>query len=205
MKTIAFLLTMLWVYAPNGYPQDAGFKKVDPEKVNQWIGDFQFILIPANRFTYEEPYMSFMLISGDRFVYQTQGSKENPGERRIDKTVIGRITSHQMETNPNGKVCRIKLQVETDAGVSFAAGFNIKPTGEASSWISRNHSSSKKHISGWLASPGETRFEVGPVSTDLALFPWEREKTSPSWYEYLLGSRPYQYDYEYHPSGGKRN
>lgn len=67
-----------------------------------------------------------------------------------------------------------------------------------------HHSSSKRHITGWLLSPGETKFEVGPVSTDLALFPWDLEKTPPSWYDYLLGSRPYQYDYEYLPSGGRK-
>lgn len=205
MKTITFVLMMFWVCTPIVCPQDANFKKVNSEQVNQLIGDFQFILIPANRFTYEEPYLNFLLVSGDRFVYQTQGSNDNPEERRINKTVIGKITSHQTETTRNGKVTRIKLEVETDAGVSFAAGLTIKPSGESSSWISRNHNSSKRQITGWLASPGETSFQVGPISTDLALFPWDQEKTPPSWYEYLLGSKPYQYDYEYLPSGGKKN
>ncbi len=204
MKTTTFVLIMFCVCTPIAFPQDANNNKATSEQVNKMISDFQFILIPINSMEYTEPYLSFMLISGDRLVYQTQGCMDNPGERRINKTVIGRITSHQIETTPNGRITRIKLKVETDAGVSFAAGFTVKRSGEASSWISRDHSASRKHISGWLASPEETRFEVGQISTDLALFPWDQEKTSPSWYEYLLGSKPYQFNYEYFPSGGRK-
>jgi hypothetical protein len=203
MKKIVLLFAMIiggWALTPvdvaqvistkgklSGAEKKALRQKSEAEsisRINDLIANLDFVLVP-NQVSGNDvnPVMNFIRVSGNSLIFQTSSPVDRTKSNNwmTDKTVMGKVTSKSVKTNPNSGYHLVKLNVMTELGIGFRIDMKISPFGNATASVTTYNSAGNLEYYGRIVPWENSDISIGAESIDLRGFPWYTNPIGVRW------------------------
>ncbi len=153
-------------------------------RVNDLISNSNFVLVP-NQISGNDvnPVMNFIRVSGDSLIFQTSSPVDRTKSNNwmTDKTVMGKVTSRNMITNPKSGYHLVKLNMMTELGIGFRIDMKISPFGNATATVTTYNSGGNLDYHGRIVPWENSDISIGAQSLDLRGFPWYTNPIGVRW------------------------